>query len=173
MKKKEQHTQERIRLAMEKVKQAESIKDVGLVVSHDALPLLSQMLENSMRRIVQEEIQKATKEFSLGLLEGMIPKYLPAPEEELEEVKPEEPKVTPEKVQKTKKTKKRNRIEWTSEQEQVALRKYQILKQEFPEKSDSWRFKEIQRLSYFSGRSLQSITNKLNRMLKGEKDNGK
>lgn len=79
---KDYYKNERIELAREKVKNAESLEDIALIVTHEGLDLLSTTLENSMRRIMQEEIQKAAKEIALGLLKGMEPpKQLPAPKE--------------------------------------------------------------------------------------------
>lgn len=87
---KDYYKNERIELAREKVKNAETLEDIALVVTREGLDLLSTTLENSMRRIIQEEIQKATKELALGFLKGMEPvKQLPEPKEE-PRINPEE-----------------------------------------------------------------------------------
>lgn len=74
---KDTYKNERIKLALEKVKDAKQIEDVALIVSQEGLPLLTTMLEHAMHRIVREELEKAIKEFSNGLLQGMMERATP------------------------------------------------------------------------------------------------
>lgn len=57
--------------SLERIKEAGNIKDTALVVTHEALPLLSAIIHNGIQEIVRTELEKATKEFGAGMLEAM------------------------------------------------------------------------------------------------------
>lgn len=81
--------------SLERLKEAGTIKEAGVVFSHEGMKLFSQLFENTMRRVVREEIERSGKEAMSGVLEGLIrqafPIQLPAPQEEPEEVTPPPP----------------------------------------------------------------------------------
>jgi hypothetical protein len=63
---------ERIRLAQQRLQEAQSTKDIGMWVTHEGMGLLTNMLGNSVERMVKDAVRDSIKELFEGYLEGMI-----------------------------------------------------------------------------------------------------
>lgn len=154
---KDYYKNERIELAREKVRKAETLEDIALVVTHEGLGLLSHTLENSMRRIIQEEIQKATKELALGFLKGMEPvKQLPEPEKPRYDYKEFAAESEPE-----KRTPKKRTDGWTDEEDEDLLNQFTTWKEKMSEN------KALEQVS-IPGRTTGAIKFRYRTILRGK-----
>jgi hypothetical protein len=123
--------------SLQSLKDAGSIKEAGVVFSHEGMALFAQIFENTMRRVVREELESNGKDMMQGILEGMMeqafPKQLPEPKKE-ENNEEEEKEIAPETQQDAKQEMKQNveteakkdkpkqkRKPWTQEEDDYIL----------------------------------------------------